>query len=230
MSMYEGTYTLESMSQASFYNNWILCKFEKYLKDEILEVGCGIGNFTHTLSKYGKVTAIDIDQKLVETLKKDNDSNINAGYGNIEKGEYFFSKKTFDTIVCLNVLEHIKNDTKALENMFKLLKTEGKLILLVPIHKFLYGEIDRSIGHFRRYDPKELLKKIHDFMYSVDSFQKLNFLGALGWFIAGKILKNKKITKDKIKLFNLVSPLLYLENLIEPPVGTSLLVIAKRSK
>ena len=230
MNKYIGVSTLESMSQAGFYNKWTFNKFSKYLRGEILEVGCGTGNFTHTLSRYGKVTAIDIDQVLIETLEKDNNPNINAGYGNIEKREYFFSKKTFDTIICLNVLEHIENDGIALENMYKLLKKGGYLILLVPIHDFLYGEIDKSIGHYRRYKPKELLKKMSDINYSIGSFQKLNFLGAIGWFISGRILRNKKITEGKIKLFNLLSPFLFLEDLVEPPIGTSLLVVAKRSK
>lgn len=228
MNKYQGSSTLESMSQADFYNKWTLSKFDKYLKGEILEVGCGIGNFTSTLSKFGRVTAIDIDQTLIEKFKNGNNANVNAGYGDIEKGEYFFKEKAFDTIVCINVLEHIRNDTKALENMFKLLKDKGSLILLVPINNFLYGEIDKSIGHFRRYNPKDLLKKMQDLKYSIDFYKKINFAGAIGWFIAGKIFKYKQITENKIKLFNLISPILYLENLIEPPVGTSILIVAKK--
>lgn len=230
MDMYKGAATLENMSQAKVYNKWTFDKFSKYLNGEILEVGCGIGNFTMTLSKYGKLTAIDIDQRLIEESKKDNTSNTEVGYGDIEKGKYFFPKKTFDTIVCINVLEHIENDIKALENMFKLLKTEGTLILLVPIHHFLYGEIDKSIGHFRRYDSKELIKKMQTLLYSIVSYQKLNFLGAIGWFISGRILRNKQISESKIKLFELIAPFLYLENFMEPPIGTSVLIIAKRSR
>ncbi len=228
MTKYTGTSTLESMSQAGFYNKWTLNKFKKYLKGEILEIGCGIGNFTSTLSKFGKVTAIDIDPSLIENFKKDNISNIKSGYGNIENGEYFFKDKTFDTIVCINVLEHIKDDTKALENMFKLLKPGGNLILLVPIHNFLFGEIDKAIGHFRRYDQKELIKKLQDLNFSIISNNRLNFIGAIAWFIAGKIFKNKQITENKIKLFSLISPILNLENLIEPPIGTSILIVAKK--
>lgn len=227
MSKYTGTSTLESMSQAGFYNQWTFDKFKKFLKGDILEVGCGIGNFTPTLSKYGKVFAIDIDQNLLEKFK-DNNSNIKAGFGDIEKNKYFFGDKAFDTIVCINVLEHIQNDIRALENMFKLLKNEGNLILLVPIHSFLYGEIDKSIGHFRRYDPEDLVKRMENFRYSIVSYKKLNFVGAVGWFIAGKIFKNKQITENKVKLFNFISPILYLEDFIEPIIGTSVLIIARK--
>lgn len=228
MKNYQGTSTLESMSQAGFYNKWTLDKFKENLKGDILEVGCGIGNFTETLSKYGKVTAIDIDQNQIEEFKKNDSSNITVGFGDIEKGKYFFSKKTFDAIVCINVLEHIKNDKKALENIFRLLNKDGTLILLVPIFNFLYGEIDKSIGHFRRYEPKNLTKEMQNLKYQIISSKKLNLLGAIGWFISGKILKNNQITENKIRLFNFISPILYLEDLIEPPLGTSVLIIAKK--
>lgn len=224
---YIGFETLENMNQAKFYNKWTLKKFEKYLKGSILEVGCGIGNFTATLSIYGDVTAIDIDQNLIKKFTNKN-TDIKVGFGDIEKGDYFFPKKTFDTIVCINVLEHIENDEKALENIYKLLKKDGNLIILVPIYNFLYGEIDRSIGHFRRYEPDDLVRRIKNHGYKIISHKKLNFLGAIGWFISGKIMKNTKVTESKIKLFNLISPILILERIIEPPVGTSILIIAQK--
>lgn len=231
MSKYNdsGTSSLESMSQAGFYNQWTLNKFRKYLKGKILEVGCGIGNFTLTLAKFGDVTAIDLDPNLINKFKKNQNSKIEAGFGDIEKGEYFFKSEFFDTIVCVNVLEHIDDDTKALKNMYQLLDKRGHLILLVPIHKFLFGEIDKSVGHFRRYNPGELVKKMEDIGYKIITSKRLNFLGAIGWFISGRLLKNTHISENKIKLFNIFFPVLYLENLLETPIGTSVLIIAKRS-
>lgn len=228
-NIYSGTKTLESMNQAKFYNQWTFAKFNECLKGDILEIGCGIGNFTNILSGYGKITAIDIDQSLIDRFNKDKNPNISAGYGDIEKGEYFFQKKTFDTIICINVLEHIKDDEKALQNMHKLLKRNGKLILLVPIHKFLYGEIDRAINHFRRYSPGNLKMILKQNGFAIENSRRLNLLGAFGWFIAGRVLKEKNIEERNIKLFNFFAPfILRLEDLIEPPVGTSLLIIAKK--
>lgn len=229
MSNYTGTSTLESMSQAGFYNKWILNKFKKYLKGEILEVGCGIGNFTKTLSQYGKVTAIDIDDYLIKTANENVQSAIQTGYGDIEKGKYFFKDKQFDTIVCINVLEHIKDDTTSLRNIQKLLKKNGNLILLVPIYDFLYSEIDKAVHHYRRYNPKTLIKKIEETGFTIILSRKLNFLGAIGWLISGKILKNKQITENKIKIFNLIAPFfLKLEDLFEPLISTSVLIIAQK--
>ncbi len=227
MKVYTGAQTLESMSQANLYNKWTLNKFKKYLTGEILEVGCGVGNFTLTLASYGKVTAIDVDKSFIKKIVSKN-PKIKAGFGNIERGVYFFEDKYFDTIVCINVLEHIKADNQALGNMFRLLKPGGTLILLVPIHQFLYGEIDRSIGHFRRYNSSELVTKILNLNLKIIMTRKLNLLGAIGWYVSSRILHNTSITPYKIKLFNLLSPILYIENIIEPPIGTSVLIIAKK--
>lgn len=227
MKLVNGEKTLESMSQAIWYNQWTLEKFRGFLHGDILEVGCGIGNFTKSLTTYGQVFAIDIAEKYIKEIRKM--INGNAGFGDIESGKYFFNGKQFDSVVCLNVLEHIRDDKQALKNLYKLLKNEGFLILLVPIHPFLYGKIDQSIGHFRRYREDKLIKSLNDAGFKIVKSRRLNFLGAIGWLVAGRIFKEEKIRKRQIKLFNFFAPLILLfEDLIEPAIGTSILVIAQK--
>ena len=221
--------TLESMGQAIWYNIWTMQKFSPYLKGEILEVGCGIGNFTNFLTNYGKLWAIDVEENYIRQTKKLVGGKAEVGFGDIESGKYFFDQKEFDCIVCLNVLEHIKNDEQALKNMFKLLKPNGKLILLVPAHRGLYGVIDEYIRHYRRYEKNELLDTLKKIGFKIFKARKLNLLGAIGWFIAGKLLKDRKVDDKKIKIFNLISPpLLFLENFLEPPVGISILLVVQK--
>lgn len=223
--------TLESMSQAVWYNRWTLEKIKPYLKNKILEVGCGIGNFTQTLTNYGEVFAIDIEKNYLQQIHKSLGNKAKVGFGDIENDKYFLNGQQFDSIVCLNVLEHIEKDDLALKNVYKLLKNQGYLILLVPIHPFLYGEIDQAIGHLRRYTKGEILSKLKSSGFNILRSRKLNFLGALGWFVAGKILGEKTIGDERIKIFNFLAPyVLPLENLIEPPIGTSILVIAQKEK
>lgn len=226
--MNPGHQTLESMSQAYWYNQWTLRQFSKYLKGDILEVGCGIGTFTKKLAEFGSVVGIDIDGRNLKLAQKDLGNKV--GIGDIEKGKYFFKSKKFDAIVCLNVLEHIECDIKALENMGKLLKPNGYLVLLVPSHKFLYGEIDRAIGHYRRYNMDELIETFNALGFVVKEKKRLNFLGGVGWFISGRILKNKIVESSKIGVFNLVAPLILpIEELISPPFGTSVLLVAQKA-
>lgn len=222
--------TLESMSQAVWYNRWTLKKFSKYLNGKILEVGCGIGNFTKFLLKYGKVTAIDVDSDyLKEAKSKVKDAEI--GSGNIEKGKYPFKDKRFNTIVCINVLEHVKNDSTALRNIHQLLENNGILVLLVPAHKFLFNCIDQSIGHFRRYEKEKLIKQLKDCGFEIVETRRLNLIGGIGWLVTGKLFKEKEVSDTKIRIFNIISQVfLLLENIFEPPFGTSILVIARKSR
>lgn len=226
--MTNGKTTLESMSQAVWYNLWTLKKFLPHLSGDILEIGCGIGNFTNALTKYGSVWAVDIEKEYIEQTKKNTKGKANVGFGDIEKGKYFFDKK-FDTVICLNVLEHIKDDKRALKNLYSLLKKGGKLVLLVPAHQFLYGGIDEAIGHYRRYQKKSLNLMMKSLGFEIINVRSLNFLGALGWWYSSK-LRNKSIVEEgKVKIFNIIAPLvLPLENIVEPPFGTSVLIIAQK--
>lgn len=229
MTYISGMQTLESMSQAVWYNQWTLKKFSDQLQGEILEVGCGIGNFTKSLIKYGSVWAIDIKDDYIKETKRLLNDKVKIGFGDIATGNYFFGGKKFDCITCINVLEHIRNDRDAFKNLYKLLKPNGILILLVPAHEFLFGKIDSAIGHFRRYDKSSLKNELIRIGFNVIKYRRLNFLGAIGWYFAGKILKEKTVGVVKIRIFNLFAPLLLrLEDLLETPIGTSILIIAKK--
>ena len=226
--MQDDLITLESMKEAGWYNQHLLKLISKYLQGDILEIGFGVGNFSDLLSNYGRVWAIDANHRYLTKVKGIN-KDITFGLGNIETGKYFFGKKRFDTLVMLNVLEHIKNDNQALKNCNQLLKPGGNLILLVPAHQFLFGEIDKSIGHFRRYEYYKLHKLLKINNFTVLNINKINLLGAVGWFIAGKIMKRKHVSSSNVRIFNIVAPLLLkMEKIIKPPVGISLLAVAQK--
>jgi len=224
-----GTEMLESMSQAVWYNQWLVGKFNKFLKGKILEVGCGIGNFTGNLTNYGEVFAIDIDKQHITETKKMLGSRVKVQFGDIEKSSVFFNGQKFDTVVCLNVLEHIKADKTALKNLYNLLNKDGTLILLVPAHELLFGEIDRSIGHFRRYDKTKLGKLMTNTGFKIISGRIINMLGGIGWWFASKFLASSKIETNKIKIFNFLAPIILpLEDIVEPPIGTSILMVVQK--
>ncbi len=224
-----GEQTLESMSQATWYNQWLLGLFSQHLKGQILEAGCGIGNFTKLLLPFGQVTAVDYIPEYVQKVKKELGRQADIGLGDIEKGQFFFSDKKFDSIISLNVIEHIKDDDKAFANIYKLLNTGGVFVLIVPSNPSLYGAIDQSLGHFRRYDKQQLKRQLEDKGFLVKKIYRLNLLGGLGWWYAGKVSKDTIVRSDRIKVFNLLGPFfLFLERFYEPPVGTSVFVIAQK--
>ncbi len=226
---YTGHITLESMSKASWYNNWTVNIFKSHLQGDILEVGCGIGSFTEMLVSYGNVYACDIDENCIEQTREMIDREANIGFGDIENGNYFFGEKIFDTITCINVLEHIEYDKKALKNIHHLLKPAGVLILLVPAHPFLYGKIDQEIGHYRRYTKKGVRALLEDADFDVVYARKINGLGGIGWWFTGKILKDTSVSEKKVQFFDKIAPfVLPIDKIIEPLIGTSVLAIAKK--
>ncbi len=229
MKIHSGEQTLESMKLAKWYNNWLIDKFKNYLTGDILEVGCGIGNFTTQLARYGKVWAVDVDKKYLKYKLNFNNKNIVIGFGDIERGKFFFKNKKFNTVFCLNVIEHTLDDKQAFKNIYQLLLPSGILCLVVPSSPRLYGEIDRSIGHFRRYQKDELLINLQRQGFKIIQTRRINFIGGIGWFIASNILNQKTVKKNQIKLFNILAPLLLqAERFFEPPIGTSILVIAQK--
>lgn len=224
-----GSETLESMSQAIWYNQWTLNKFRKYLRGNILEVGCGIGNFTDALIGFGKVWAVDVNKEYVAQTRQKVNGKAQVGLGDIENNKYFFRDQKFDSIVCLNVLEHIQDDKETIKNMQELLKTDGYLILLIPAHNFLYGAIDKSIGHFRRYAKSQIRNALEDIGFKIIKCQMINFLGGIGWWISSKLFSEAQVSENKIKVFNFIAPMILpLEDIIEPPIGTSILIVAKK--
>lgn len=222
-----GKETLSIMKLAKWYNDWVFSFFEKYVGGEILEVGAGIGNFSKNLAKRGKVTTVDIRRDYIKKLKKQTGQKILVGFGDIENDKYFFKNKKYNAIVCLNVLEHIKDDTKALENMFNLLKPSGYLILLVPAHKRLFSNFDKSLGHFRRYDKTLLAGKLRNVGFEIVEARYFNWLAAVGWYLFVRLSYAKKMPQEKVLIFDKFGKLfLWPEKIFKPPFGLSVFVVA----
>lgn len=222
-----GKETLLVMDKACLYNRWLYSFMDKYIGGDILEVGAGVGSFTHFLRKKGKLSVVDINNSYLKKLKKEF-SDIHVSFGDIEKVKHFLKKK-YDTVVCLNVLEHVSNDIKALRNMYRLLKKDGRLILLVPAHKSLYCKFDKKLGHFRRYDIDDIAKVLEAVGFGIIRKRYLNWFGALGWFIFMKIGNAEEFPESKVLFFNKISgAFLFLEKIIKFPFGLSVLTISKK--
>src|SRR5262249_51270925 len=154
------------------YNYWVYQQIADALGQKILEVGSGTGNITQFLCADGcEVTATDIVPSYRSQLRKlfNERPNVTVDQFDLDAAApEEFIKTPFDSVVCLNVLEHIEDDLFALEQMNHVLKPGGKLALLVPSHRVLYGEFDRAVGHYRRYEKKELINKLKKTGYLIN--------------------------------------------------------------
>lgn len=139
---------------------------------------------------------------------------------------------SFDCIVCVNVLEHIKDDLEAVKQIRSLLQPDGHFCLLVPAHPFLYGTLDESFGHHRRYTKKRLRELALLTGFSIERLRFFNAAGVFTWLLMGKVLRWRTWGKSPVAAYDrIVIPCTrWLENLIAPPLGQSLLMVARKAK
>lgn len=228
-----GHSTLQLVEGMEKYNLWIFGKFSKYIKGKILEIGCGMGTITQFYVNDFDVTASDISEKYLRIVRQRfrNCKNFHPVIFDIESKTSILYENNFDTIISSNVLEHIRNDTDALSNMNKILKKDGILILLVPACRLLFSNLDRNLGHYRRYSKPEIKNKLENAGFTVEKQFYVNIVGAFGWFFSGKILKRKTIESSSLSLFNFFVPLfIFIERIFKFSFGLSIISICKKTK
>ena len=229
---YQGKKTLEVLEGANDYNTWIGETLSQYLVSPILEIGAGTGNITKFFLRKGKVHATDIDEELLAVLqtKFNRYKNVAVSFLNIAKRPPLKYQQAFNSVVGVNVLEHIKLDVEALKNIRLTLRKGGRLILLVPAKKNAYTKLDKSLGHFRRYEKKELRDKLLDAGFTIEELYFFNFLGLFTWVLRDKISQtHTQLSPTHIALFDKIVYLLkVIEKYIPIPVGISLIVVAKK--
>lgn len=219
------------------YNRWIFDNIKAYVGNRVIDIGAGKGNFLGFLSERDLVLATDILDVFIDDLRK-----LYADYRNIHILKYDIQDEEFiqiankfdiDTVICNNVLEHAHDDLKALHNMRKMFNRSGNLILVLPAFGFLYSRWDKSIGHFRRYDFKDIENKLIKAKFTIRANFYMNIIGFFGWFLNGRVLKNTPKTgcliEEQAVFFDryIVKALRKIERVFPPPFGLSLIVIAE---
>ena len=226
------TETLNQLSSINRYNRWMYDQFAACLGQKILEVGSGTGNITQfLLTGNRQVFATDVLPNYHEELQIRFAGNHNIQIGSFDLDRTApreFVASPFDTVVCLNVLEHIEDDLFALRQMSESIKPGGHLALLVPAHQFLFGAFDTAVGHFRRYDKSGLRGRLVAAGFTVKSLKFFNAAATLPWFINGRLLQRDYLPNEQVNLADKLVPVLKLEKLFGPPFGISLIAIARK--
>lgn len=217
---------LERATDLSRYNRWIASLFKDYFGNNILEVGSGLGGLSKYLPKTN-ITLSDIRDDYFNYLN--NQPGCKTLKLDIEKKAPIHLSNSFDTIFSSNVFEHIKNDEAAMNNCYKLLNKKGKLLLFVPARKEIFGNLDRAMGHYRRYTKEELTQKAKQAGFKIIKIKYVNLPGFFTWWLRGRLPANSKSDGLMAKIFDtLVVPFLYLEKYLPIPFGQSLLLIAQK--
>ncbi len=229
----QGHEMLDDMSIARNFNGWMADSIKPHLGKRILEVGSGIGNISRLLPKREKLTVTDLDPVYLNLLKEtfENDETVNVAKLDLGSDEDFaaLGEASYDTIVCLNVLEHVEDDAAALQRMRRALEPDGTLILLVPQYAGLYGSYDRQVGHYRRYEKGALESLIKQNGYTIEKSFGFNMFAIPGWWLNAVLLQKEKMDTFQLKIFDKLVPLLRHLDPLFPDTGLSVICVGKKS-
>ncbi|MDQ5857447.1 MAG: glycosyltransferase [Acidobacteriota bacterium] len=228
-----GHVTLMRMARLEPYNRWLVSRFESAVGRRVLEIGAGFGNITKHLKGRELVVASDLDPVAIEHLKgtfRDDRGVRVASYRfPLDASALAEIRATrIDTIVCLNVLEHIEDDRATLADMYSLLEPGGRLVLLVPAFQSLFSSLDVHLRHFRRYEKDDLAQKVREAGFTLDDLRFVNRPGIFGWWLNGKVLRRQVLPRGQLLAFKFLMPLLRREEKRPPTAGLSLIALATK--
>lgn len=225
-----GYTTLRRVEVLRRYNGFLWDLMQPFIGRRVLEVGAGTGLLTRFLAKREHVLATELDPEYVVLLRRTFADHPNVEIRPLDLnrlGDDGIPKRTFDTVVCSNVLEHIEDDGRALAAMREVLVPGGRVVLIVPALRGLYGSIDRAIHHHRRYARDELAAKLEAAGLAVEHVSYFNMLGVPGWYLNARVLKRRSVPGVQARINDWLVPWLRLERRFGPPVGMSLLAVAR---
>lgn len=208
----------EAHNWKKYYSKFII----PYIQGTVLEVGAGIGATTKVLinEKVNKWTCLEPDAKLCTQLINEIQSNNLPGYCNVITGTAsdLPAGSSFHAATYIDVLEHIENDKKEINNIIKYLHPLGYLIILSPSYQFLYSEFDKQIGHFRRYNKRTLANLMPSDLRLV-SIKYLDSISILTNILNKVILKQQIPTLNQIKVWDKI--LIPISKVIDPIIRYS---------
>jgi SAM-dependent methyltransferase len=223
---------LRQMACAVNYLTWQFDQIRPFLRGHVLEVGGGIGNFTTRISAVAtQVTSLEPNHNCFVMLRDAvrNCSNVRLLESMVEEVPVKLgSEVRFETIVCMNVLEHIQDDGAVAVLFARLLTPGGRLVLMVPAVAWAYGEIDRRLGHFRRYSKRSVKLLLENAGLQAVALHYTNIVGLAGWLWNARVGKRTSQDDGQIAVFDrfVVPVVSRLESMVHPPVGQSLIVAA----
>jgi SAM-dependent methyltransferase len=222
---------LEQMARAPSYLAWQFSLIRPFISGEVVEVGAGIGNFTGRIAACAAhVTTLEPNTYCFDRLTSATSALKNVTRYNLTVEEYhrLVRRALADTIVCVNVLEHIEDDAAVVREFRSLISPGGRLVLQVPAMPIAFGEIDRRLGHYRRYT-KGLIRRLLDATgWRTVHLRYFNTVGLLGWLWNTKVAIKTAQSDQQIRVFDrwVVPVLSTLEAILPPPFGQCLFAVA----
>ncbi|HTM47180.1 MAG TPA: glycosyltransferase [Bryobacteraceae bacterium] len=229
----EGAETLHALSGAPRFNRWMADTIRPYVGERVLEIGAGIGNLTRALlPRRKRYVATDIEAEHLARLatRFQHRPNLTIRYCDLARPKDFADlTSSMDSVVCLNVLEHVEDDMQGLRNIHSVLNSGGRAIILVPHGQDVFGTLDVALGHFRRYSHAELKGKMEEVGFHVERILDFNRISRPPWYVSGRILKRTTLGPGQMKFFDRFVWLWRRIDSFLPWPPTSIIAIAVKS-
>ncbi len=223
-----GSQMLGRLARAPRFNRWMADVIRPFCGRRLLEIGSGTGNLTRQLVPRDRYVASDVNPLYLHTLENLTADRpyLTASYTDVTQlASYPELEGGFDTVVCLNVIEHVDDDRGSLENIRAVLAEEGRAIVLVPGGPWNFGTLDEVLGHKRRYTEASLRRVAAEAGFQVKALLPFNRVSSLPWFLNGRILRRRHFGLFQIKMVNLLTPLFRLLDRLLPLPPLSLIAV-----
>lgn len=227
---------LETIEEAHRYADHVFGLFRPYIGRRVLEVGAGIGTMSRKLLQAADlVIGIEPNPNCLSRLQEATRGEprftlLSCHVEDCDLGD--LQRRQLDTVYCVNVLEHIEDDVAALKMFADVIDPGGHVLIYVPAVPAAYGPLDAELGHHRRYSKRGLAAAFADAGLELRTLRYANPIGLIGWMYNSHVAKARHHSLDQVRLFErFVAPwALPLERLIPPPIGSSLVAVARTAR
>ena len=223
-----GSHMLGRLGRAQRFNRWMADTIRPYCGQRLLEIGSGTGNLTRELVPRDRYVASDVNPLYLQTLENLTADRpyLSARYTDVTRlASYPRVDGAFDTVVCLNVVEHVDDDRGALENIRAVLAEDGRAIVLVPSGPWNFGTLDEVLGHKRRYTEASLRRVAAEAGFVVKELLRFNRVSSLPWFLNGRVMRRRHFGLLQIKMVDWLTPLFRLLDRALPLPPLSLIAV-----
>ena len=226
-----GSQILTDMASTPHFNRWMADTVRPFIGARVLEVGAGIGNLSRQLVPRERYTATEVNPHYLRYLRNQSEGKPYMDVQPFDLEDRADARRLsgeYDTVLCLNVLEHVSDENGALLNLHTVLAPDGRAVILVPQNPKLYGTLDEVLGHVKRYSRLELHEALEKNGFAVEQILDFNRMTTPAWWINGILLRRKHFSRVQLKIVNHLIWLFRLLERVLPWHGTSLIAVARR--
>jgi len=227
-----GSQILGRLNRAPRFTKWMADVIRPYVGEKVLEIGAGTGNLTLQLVPRKLYWASDVNPLYLTYLENvgRNRPYLHVSFTDGQSAESYPKEQKFDTVICLNVIEHLADDLGAMRNIREVLDDGGRAIVLVPYGPWLTGTLDEVLGHYRRYTRNQLKELAGTAGFRLDTMLEFNRIGVIAWWLNGRLLRRRTFGFWQIKVLNLLTPLFrVLDRFLPMPPLSLIAVLSKPS-